>query len=105
MLDPVCGTGTSMLAALKCGRNSVGMEIDEEYCQIIFNRLRSANQSLSGMNIIEYLRSGDNGGGFVREEEAAYKRVRKRGRVGIRKDNILGYFGFKSRYKASPTTV
>ncbi len=78
VLDPFCGTGTSMLAALKCGRNSVGMEIDEEYCQIILNRLRSANQSLSGMNIIEYLRSGDNGGGFVREEEAAYKRVKKK---------------------------
>ena len=33
MLDPFCGTGTTMLAALNAGRNCVGMDIDPEYCR------------------------------------------------------------------------
>jgi len=33
VLDPFCGTGTTMLAALKNGRNSIGIEIDSEYCK------------------------------------------------------------------------
>lgn len=29
VLDPFCGTGTTMIAAMKCNRNSVGVEVDE----------------------------------------------------------------------------
>ncbi|MEI8183796.1 MAG: site-specific DNA-methyltransferase [Desulfomonile sp.] len=31
VLDPFCGTGTTLIAALKTGRNSIGIEIDKEY--------------------------------------------------------------------------
>ena len=32
VLDPFCGTGTTMAAAaIGCGRNSIGYEIDEHY--------------------------------------------------------------------------
>jgi DNA modification methylase len=31
VLDPFVGTGTTILAAAQCGRNSIGVEVDEEY--------------------------------------------------------------------------
>jgi DNA modification methylase len=31
VLDPFMGTGTTLLAAAKCGRNSIGVEIDRHY--------------------------------------------------------------------------
>jgi site-specific DNA-methyltransferase (adenine-specific) len=39
VLDPFCGSGTSMLAAMQSGRHSIGIEIDSEYCNIIQHRL------------------------------------------------------------------
>jgi site-specific DNA-methyltransferase (adenine-specific) len=33
ILDPFCGTGTTLIAALRSDRNSVGVEIDEQYCR------------------------------------------------------------------------
>lgn len=35
VLDPFCGSGTTMLASLKAKRNSIGIEVDPSYCQII----------------------------------------------------------------------
>ncbi len=46
VLDPFCGTGTTMLAAMKCDRNSIGIEIDSEYCQKAAKRLERENHSL-----------------------------------------------------------
>jgi site-specific DNA-methyltransferase (adenine-specific) len=34
VLDPFCGSGTTMIAALRTGRNSIGVEIDPEYCRM-----------------------------------------------------------------------
>jgi modification methylase len=39
VLDPFCGSGTSMLAAMQSGCHSIGIEIDPEYCNIIQHRL------------------------------------------------------------------
>jgi site-specific DNA-methyltransferase (adenine-specific) len=40
ILDPFCGSGTTMLAALKANRNSVGVEIDPQYCHYAFTRMQ-----------------------------------------------------------------
>lgn len=40
VLDPFCGSGTTMLAAMQANRNSIGVEIEPRYCSIILNRLR-----------------------------------------------------------------
>ncbi|MEA3311028.1 MAG: site-specific DNA-methyltransferase [candidate division WOR-3 bacterium] len=40
VLDPFCGTGTTMLAAIKTDRNSIGIEIDPDYCQMALNRIK-----------------------------------------------------------------
>lgn len=39
ILDPFIGSGTTALAALKLGRNYIGFDISEEYCEIARNRL------------------------------------------------------------------
>jgi site-specific DNA-methyltransferase (adenine-specific) len=39
VLDPFCGTGTTMLASMKANRNSIGTEVDPEYCKMAFTRL------------------------------------------------------------------
>ncbi len=46
VLDPFCGSGTSMVAALKCGRNSVGIEIDSDYCRMAARYLKAESQDL-----------------------------------------------------------
>lgn len=44
VLDPFCGTGTSMVAALRSNRSSIGVEIDPEYCRMIARQLKAASQ-------------------------------------------------------------
>ena len=39
ILDPFCGTGTSLVAARDEGRKAIGIEISEEYCAIAVERL------------------------------------------------------------------
>lgn len=34
VLDPFCGTGTTLIAALRNSRNGIGVEIDPEYCRM-----------------------------------------------------------------------
>lgn len=55
VLDPFCGTGTTMLAAMKCDRNSIGIEVDEEYCRMATNRLTDENQNLFSSARLEFL--------------------------------------------------
>jgi modification methylase len=46
VLDPFCGSGTTMVAALQNGRNSLGVEIDREYCRMTARRLKAENSGL-----------------------------------------------------------
>ena len=50
VLDPFLGTGTTIVAAMAAGRNSIGFEIDPNFKPHIFNRFRSivnfANQRI-----------------------------------------------------------
>lgn len=74
VLDPFCGTATTMLAATKCGRNSTGIEIDPSYCRTAALRLRNQNQSIFAPARLEFLRAapGEERGESLAEEQALF---------------------------------
>ena len=41
ILDPMCGSGTSCLAAKSLDRDFVGVDISEEYCKLAIDRISS----------------------------------------------------------------
>jgi len=54
VLDPFLGTGTTTLAALRHGRNSIGYEIDEEYFDSAKRRINDANADLFSKATVTY---------------------------------------------------
>jgi site-specific DNA-methyltransferase (adenine-specific) len=48
VLDPFCGTGTTLVAATGHGRNSIGVELDTDYCKMAASRLMNESGSLFG---------------------------------------------------------
>src|SRR3990172_1680505 len=46
VLDPFCGSGTTMIAALRASRNSIGIEIDPEYCRMAARFLKAESDNL-----------------------------------------------------------
>jgi site-specific DNA-methyltransferase (adenine-specific) len=46
VLDPFCGTGTTMAASMQNQRNSIGIEIDEEYCRMAARELQKWNSDM-----------------------------------------------------------
>ena len=58
VLDPFCGTGTSLLAAMNCERNSIGVEIDPAYYRMSLRRLQTQGTSLFGTAVIECWEQG-----------------------------------------------
>ncbi len=47
VLDPFLGTGTAAVAAMKAGRNALGVEIDPEYYEIAVRRVRDSRDLLT----------------------------------------------------------
>jgi site-specific DNA-methyltransferase (adenine-specific) len=50
VLDPFMGTGTTAVAAQRCGRQFVGFELNPDYCEIIARRLSSPEAGLTPQN-------------------------------------------------------
>jgi site-specific DNA-methyltransferase (adenine-specific) len=46
VVDPFCRSGTTMEAALKCERNSIGVEVEDLYCGMIAKRLCKSSDSV-----------------------------------------------------------
>jgi site-specific DNA-methyltransferase (adenine-specific) len=77
VLDPFSGSGTTMLAAMKADRNSIGIELDPKYCRMAASRLTEANQSLFSPACVEFKRDRglETNSTAVRERTAVYEAV------------------------------
>jgi len=75
VLDPFCGTGTTMIAALRYGRNSIGIDIDPEYCRMAARYLKkeSSNLFLNTELIFEKMITDNSGYMQVCEDQALYE--------------------------------
>ena len=50
VLDPFMGTGTTAVAAQRCGRQFIGFELNPVYCEIIADRLAAPEAQLTTQN-------------------------------------------------------
>jgi len=85
VVDPFVGTGTTMLAAMKCGRSSIGVEIEPKYGRMAARRLMAEKDDLFSQRRVECMRTYKEEGTdalCVREEQSLYgAKSRKRSRT------------------------
>ena len=53
VLDPFSGTGTTTIAAIRCGRNSIGYEIDDHYVSLARRRISDQTSGLLSHAVLE----------------------------------------------------
>jgi len=84
VLDPFCGTGTTMVASLRYGRNSIGIDIDPEYCRMAarFLEKESSNLFLKTELIFEKMIPDNIGHMQVCEDQALYEARSARKTIG-----------------------
>ncbi len=91
VLDPFAGTGTTMVAAMKCSRNSIGVEIEPKYARMAARRLRAECDDLIEDRNFEFLNALGNESldlTHVREEPALYSAFEtgKRGKASVKRE-------------------
>jgi len=81
VVDPFVGTGTTMVAAMKSDRNSIGVELIPKYARMAARRLQQENQDLFSNRKLQFLiaeQAKDSDLITVREDEEAYRAKRHR---------------------------
>lgn len=73
VLDPFCGSGTTMIAALRTGRNSIGVEIDPEYCRMTARYLRAETTDLFSTAKLRLEKATGETPSQVKEDHALYE--------------------------------
>jgi len=73
VLDPFCGSGTTMIAALRTGRNSIGVEIEPEYCRMSARYLKAENPDLFSSSKLIFEKATTEGACLVREDQELYE--------------------------------
>jgi modification methylase len=73
VLDPFCGSGTTMVAALRSGRNSIGIEIDPDYCRMTARYLKAEAGDFFTDAELRFERAPTETSAMVREDSALYE--------------------------------
>jgi len=73
VLDPFCGSGTTMIAAFQTGRNSIGVEVDPEYCRMAARYLKAETTNLFSSAELIFEKTFTKGPCMVKEDQALYK--------------------------------
>ena len=72
VLDPFCGSGTSMIAALKTGRNSIGVEIDPDYCLMAARYLKAEASDFFSSAKLVFEKATVHDGISINEDQGLY---------------------------------
>ena len=73
VLDPFCGSGTTMVAALRTSRNSIGVEIDPEYCRMTARYLKAETADLFSTTKLLFEKAATETASSVKEDPALYE--------------------------------
>lgn len=73
VLDPFCGSGTTMIAAFRTGRSSIGVEIDLEYCRMAARYLKAENADLFSNAKLIFEKATTERAYLVKEDQALYE--------------------------------
>ncbi len=73
VLDPFCGSGTTMIAALRAGRNSIGVEIEPEYCRMAARYLQAETPALFSSSKLIFERATTERACLVKEDHELYE--------------------------------
>ncbi len=72
-MDPFCGSGTTMIAALRTGRNSIGIEIDPEYCRMTARYLKAETSDLFATAELRFEQAPTETAGLLKENPVLYE--------------------------------
>ncbi|MCX5759251.1 MAG: DNA methyltransferase, partial [Candidatus Hydrogenedentes bacterium] len=72
VLDPFCGSGTTMVAAMRTNRNSIGVDIDPEYCRMAARYLKAEGNDLFSESKLYFERKADEHACVVKEAPELY---------------------------------
>jgi len=73
VLDPFCGSGTTMVAALRNGRNSIGIEIDPDYCRMAARYLKAETADLFSTAELRFEKAPTETTAMIREDTVLYE--------------------------------
>jgi DNA modification methylase len=73
VLDPFCGSGTTMIAAFRTNRNSIGVEIDPDYCRLAARNLKTETANLFSRTQLLFEKVSTEQPSMVMEDQALYE--------------------------------
>jgi DNA modification methylase len=73
VLDPFCGSGTTLIAAFRTNRNSIGVEIDPDYCRLAARNLKTETANLFSRTQLLFEKVSTEQPSMVMEDQALYE--------------------------------
>src|SRR5580692_5865627 len=95
VVDPFCGSGTTLVAALRSGRDAVGYDLDPAYVDIALSRL-AGDEAVPAASVAD---GGESGGGTA-VMTLAREAIEKAGFVDVRANRRLRGLGMAVSFSA-----